>query len=365
MSELLQKLKKSAKLERVNVLSKSDYFIEKAPIQTQVPILNVALGGTLKGGISPGVTIWAGESKHFKTSYVLLCLKSFLDSDPEAIGIWFDSEFGSPPSYFKSFGIDTDRILHVPIMNIEELKFEIMNQLEQIQRGDKVMIAIDSLGNLASKKEVDDAINEKSVADMTRAKAGKSLFRMITPLIRNKEIPLHAIQHIYQTQEMYAKNIVSGGKGQYYSADNIYIIGRQQEKDTEGITGYNFVINIEKSRKVREKKKFIVNVLYNKGINKWSGLLELALEGKFVVKPKNGWYAKVDVDTGEMEPKNYREAQTNNKEFWDSILNNPKFDEWIIENYQLSASDMLVTEEDIDEAMDTEVDFEDKINLVD
>lgn len=357
--ELLQKLKKQSKLDRVNILSKSDYFEDTQPIKTQVPILNVALGGNLNGGIEPGITLWAGESKHFKTSYVLLCLKSFLESDSEAIGIWFDSEFGSQPAYFKSFGIDTDRILHVPIMNIEELKFEIMNQLDNIKRGDKVMMCVDSLGNLASKKEVEDAINEKSVADMTRAKSGKSLFRMITPLLRSKDIPFMAIQHIYQTQEMYAKNIVSGGKGQYYSADNIFIIGRQQEKDSEGIAGYNFVINVEKSRKVKEKKKFMINVLYDKGINKWSGLLDLALEGKFVVKPKMGWYAKVNSETGEVESKNYREAQTNTKEFWEPILNNPKFNEWIKDNYMIASKDMIATDDSIEEAIEElEVDDE-------
>lgn len=209
--ELLQKLKKQSKLERVNVLSKSDFFIEKPAIRTQIPIMNIAMGGTLKGGLMPGVTIWAGPSKHFKSSFVLSSLKSYLDHDPNAIGIWFDSEFGSPQSYFEAFGIDTDRVLHVPIMNIEELKFELMNQLETITMGDKVMMCIDSMGNLASKKEVEDALNEKSVADMTRAKAGKSLFRMVTPILKKKEIPLFVVQHTYQTMEMYAKSIVSGG----------------------------------------------------------------------------------------------------------------------------------------------------------
>lgn len=211
MSELLQKLKKNAKLDRVSVLSESDFFIEKPAIKTQVPILNIAMGGSLEGGITPGLTIWAGPSRHFKTSYVLLCLKSYLDSDPEAIGIWFDSEFGSPQSYFEAFGIDTNRVLHIPIMDIEEFKFESMNQLNILKRGDKVMICVDSLGNLASKKEVEDALSEKSVADMTRAKQLKSAFRMITPLLTKLELPMHVVSHTYATMEIYSKQVVSGG----------------------------------------------------------------------------------------------------------------------------------------------------------
>ena len=143
--------------------------------------------------------------------------------------------------------------------------------------------------------------------------------------------------------------LVSHNTGSYYSSDQIFIIGRQQEKDADGVTGYNFVVNVEKSRSVREKKKFSINVLYDKGINKWSGLLDLAMEAKFVVKPKNGWYAKCDPDTGEVDPKNLREAQTHTKEFWEPILKDPKFNEWIVENYQISASDMLIS--DIDDVI--------------
>ena len=92
--------------------------------------------------------------------------------------LFYDSEFGSPQSYFGQFGIDTSRVLHTPITNVEELKFDLIAQLEELGRDDNVIVVIDSIGNLASKKELEDAINEKSVADMSRAKALKGLFRM-------------------------------------------------------------------------------------------------------------------------------------------------------------------------------------------
>lgn len=351
MNELLLKLKKSSKLEHTEILSESKFFNDTFVIPTPIPALNIAMGASLKGGIRPGLTTWAGPSKHFKTSYVLLSLRAFLDNDPEAICLWYDSEFGSPPSYFKSFGIDTSRVLFTPITNIEELKFDLIGQLDEIKRGDKVMICIDSLGNLASKKEVEDAINEKSVADMTRAKALKALGRMITPILRTKNIPCHVVQHTYQTQEMYSKTVVSGGTGIYYSSDEIFIIGRQQDKDSDGLQGFTFVINIEKSRKVREKSKIFINVNFDKGIDKYSGLLEIGLDSGFVIKPKNGWYSKVNVETGEIDGKSYREKDTHSKEFWISILENPLFEEWINKNYGIAEGSMI-SEEAIDSSME-------------
>src|SRR5690606_20064726 len=127
----------------------------------------------------PGLLLVAGPSKHFKSSISLVMAAAYMKKYSDAVLMFYDSEFGSPKSYFQAFGIDTNRVLHTPITNIEELKFDIMGQLEQIQRGDKVIFLIDSIGNLASKKEVEDALNEKSVADMSRAKQLKSLFRMI------------------------------------------------------------------------------------------------------------------------------------------------------------------------------------------
>ena len=147
-------------------------------IPTDVPMLNVALSGSLEGGLAPGLTVLAGPSKHFKSSFALKIASAYMKKYPEAVMLFYDSEFGSPQEYFQNFDIDTDRVLHTPITNVEELKFDLINQLEQIDRDDKVIVIIDSIGNVASKKELEDTLNEKSVADMSRAKALKGLFRM-------------------------------------------------------------------------------------------------------------------------------------------------------------------------------------------
>ncbi len=137
-----------------------------------------------------GLTMWAGPSKHFKTAFSLLMAKAYQEKYPESVVLFYDSEFGTPQNYFTSFGIDMERVVHTPVTDVEQLKFDVMNQLQNIERGDRVMIVIDSIGNLASKKEVEDALEQKSVGDMTRAKQIKSLFRMVTPHLTLKDIPM-------------------------------------------------------------------------------------------------------------------------------------------------------------------------------
>ena len=338
---ILDKIKKNTSIKDAAILSHSKFFTEKDMIQTQIPIINVALSGKLDGGLTPGLTMWAGPSKHFKTAFSLLMAKSYLDKYPDSALLFYDSEFGTPQSYFDSFGIDTKRVLHTPITDIEQLKFDIMQQLQGLERDDRVIIVVDSIGNLASKKEVEDALEQKSVADMSRAKQVKSLFRMVTPHLNLKNIPMIVVNHTYMEIGMFPKAIVGGGTGSYYSADNIFIIGRQQEKEGQEIIGYNFIINVEKSRYVKEKAKIPVTVSFEGGISRFSGLLDVAIEGNFVVKPSNGWYSKVDTETGEVQDKKYRIKETDTEDFWKDILASKKFQEYIKNKYTVASSDIM------------------------
>jgi RecA/RadA recombinase len=355
MSDLLNKLRKNTTIKDSDILADSKFFNAKDMVATTVPAINIALSGKINGGFVPGLTIWAGPSKHFKTSFSLLMAKAYMDKYADAVMLFYDSEFGTPQAYFDSFGIDTSRVLHTPITDVEQLKFDIMQQLGEIKRGDHVIVVVDSVGNLASKKEVEDALKQNSAADMTRAKQLKSLFRMVTPHLNLKDIPLVVVNHTYQTQEMYSKAVVSGGTGIYYSADNIFIIGRQQEKDGKDVTGYNFIINIEKSRFVKEKSKIPIEVSWDKGISKWSGLMDMALESGHVIKPKVGWFQKVDMTTGEIFDKNWRMADTYTSEFWIPILMCPKFNEFIEKKYAVAAG-AIMQSEDVVELLDLDED---------
>lgn len=350
---LRDRLIKNSSIKQTALLTQSEVYNNKTTIRTRVPFINVAFSGEVDGGISAGLHIFAGPSKHFKTGFTLLVASAFQEMYQDAVDeadviLFYDSEFGSPGSYFSSLNVNPDKVVHSPITNLEELKFDIMQQLDQLNRGDKVLIMVDSIGNLASKKEVEDAIEGKSVADMTRARQMKSLFRMVTPHLTLKNIPMIVVNHTYMTQEMYSKAVMSGGTGPYYSADTIFIIGRQQEKTDKTIDGYHFILNVEKSRYVKEKSKIPITVLYNGGINKWSGFLENALEGGYVAKPKAGWYQVVDRSTGELVGKSYRESDIEaNSEVWTSILTNTDFPTYIKNKYKLPTAKLIAEEVDL------------------
>ena len=341
---IMDKLKKNSKIKDTAVLSKSKFFNDQDMIATDVPMMNVALSGSADGGLAPGLTVLAGPSKHFKTSFALIMAAAYLKKYDDAVILFYDSEFGSPQSYFKQFEINTDRVLHTPIANVEQLKFDLVGQLENLDRGDKVVVIIDSIGNLASKKEMEDAINEKSVADMSRAKALKGLFRMLTPYLNMKDIPLIAVNHTYKEIGLFPKDVVSGGTGIYYSADNIWIIGRRQDKSGGEIKGYHFVINIEKSRYVKEKSKIPISVSWEGGVQKYSGLLDVAMVGGYCTKPSPGWYAKVDKETGEVGDK-VREKETLKEEFWLPIFESTDFKEYLKQAYQIGGNAVVELED--------------------
>jgi len=346
MSSLMDKMMKSGSIKHTSVLKQSALFNKKDQVPTEIPIINIALSGAVDGGLTSGLTFLAGESKNFKSLLGLMMVKAYLKKYPESICLFYDSEFGTTPPYFETNGIDTERVLHIPVEHVEQLKFDISKRLEAIERGEKVIIFIDSVGNLASKKEIEDALEQKSVADMTRAKAMKSLWRIVTPSLTTKDIPCVAVNHTYQTQELYSKAIMSGGTGGMYSANQVFIITKAQEKEGTETVGYKFTVNVEKSRYVREKSKFPFTVKFEGGIDRWSGLLEIALAGDFVVMPTKGWYSKVDGETGEIEDKKYRKKELN-KEFWLPILKSSEFQQFVTKRYQLGSHELLEDDEEV------------------
>jgi RecA/RadA recombinase len=350
----MEKLAKNSTIKATSNIMDSKVFGKKDMAPTPVPMVNVALSGRIDGGLVPGLLMLAGPSKHFKSAFALLMAAAYQKKYPDAVVLFYDSEFGTPQSYFESFGVDMDRVIHTPITDVEQLKFDIMQQLDGLDKKDNVCIVIDSIGNLASKKEVEDAMSGKSVADMSRAKQMKSLFRMVTPHLNLKDIPLVAVNHTYKEIGLYPKDIVSGGTGAYYSADAIWIIGRQQEKEGKDIAGYHFIINIEKSRHVREKSKIPVTVTFEGGISKWSGLMDVAEAGGYIVKPKMGWYEAVDPKTGEVLCDKMMRAKeiVDNKDFWLMMFEKTDLATFIKEKYTMASKTLLDDDSQIEENME-------------
>lgn len=339
MPSMMDRLKKTSSIDIASVLENSEVFGEQQSITTEVPIINVALSGSLKGGLGCGVTQIAGPSKHFKTGLALLLMRSFQRAHKDGAILFYDSEFGSPPAYFDTFGVDKKKVFHTPITDVEQLKHDIMLQLAEAKRGDPLLIVIDSIGQLASLKEVEDALEGSTKADFTRSKALKSLFRMITPHLKIKDIPLVVINHTYKEIGMFPKDIPGGGTGGYFAADTLWIVGRQQEKVDGEVAGFNFILNIEKSRFVKEKSKFPVTAIFDYGIEPFSGLMDLAIEAGFVEKPSPGWYLKKGEKT------KVREADTKDMAFWKDIIGNEAFNEFVRKKYEVAHGDILAADE--------------------
>jgi hypothetical protein len=211
MSKLMDKILKNSTTKLTSVLADSVMFKDKDIIPIDVPILNVAFSGDIDGGLASGLTLLAGPSKTFKSLTSLILLRSYMKKYKDAVGIIYDSEGGMTPENLASMDIDINRIVHIPIEHLEMLKFDLVKQLSELERGDHVFVIIDSIGNTASQKELVDALDEKSVAEMQRAKTIKGIFRMITPSLVVKDIPCVAICHTYSTMELYSKQIISGG----------------------------------------------------------------------------------------------------------------------------------------------------------
>ena len=350
MSKLMDKMLKNTKLSGADILSDSVLFLEKEVIPTDIPAINIALSGDLDGGLRPGLTTIAGQSRHFKSSYALLMAGAYMKKHPDGVILFYDSEFGSPSDYFSSFGIDPARVLHIPIMNIEELTFDLAKKLETtnddgIKRGDKVFIFVDSVGNLASSKEAANAVDAHAASDMgTRAKSLKSFYRIITPHLNAKNIPMIVINHVYEEMKLYGKTIVSGGQGGMLSSDTVWIIGKSQEKDGTELLGYNFTINVEKSRYVKEKTKVPILVTFDGGISKYTGILPLAVEAGEVIKPSNGFYQLVDKSTGELIGNKIREKMTWSEDFLGVVLKRESFKVWIRDKYKIAQANMIVSD---------------------
>ena len=243
---LLDKLKATGTIKSKTV-AESAFFRPKDIAPTRIPIINVAFNGELTGGLTAGLTMIAGPSRHFKSNLGLVGVHAYMSKHTDSVCIFYDSEFGITPEYLTAHGIDTNRVIHLPILTIEELKFDIVNRLESIDTKDKVVIFIDSIGNLASKKEADDAADAKSVGDMSRAKSIKSLFRIITPHLTIKDIPCIVVNHSYETQEMFSKSVISGG---CLLAGTKILMSNGNFKNIEDINTSDFVKTLQGDKEV-------------------------------------------------------------------------------------------------------------------
>lgn len=342
-NKLIDRVLKTSTLQHTSVLKESDFFGIKEYYPTAIPAINIALAGRLDGGLYQGYHCIAAPSKNFKTLFAMIMMKAYLDHDPNAIAIFIDSEFGAAKGYFTQLGIDESRVVHIPIHNIEELVWETVAQLEVIERGDKVFFMVDSLGGLASKREVENAKEQNEAKDMTRAQVMKSFSRIIPPYLNTRQIPMVAIHHTYKAQDganpKYAETIMSGGQGNMLAANTVWFVSKSKVKEEKEVLGFNFTIKIEKSRYAREGATIPITVTFDGGIEKYSGLFDIALESGLIQVPATGWYSRMI--GGKIEDRKWRRADSNTDEFWEPILGSQEFKDYISNNYLVSTNKLI------------------------
>ncbi len=332
MVSLSERLLKNSTIKETSTLKNSKVFEQKKLLTTPYPCLNIALtGDALEGGMPPGILQIAAKSKHFKSKFAIELTNTFISKFPQGAVLFYDSEFGTPESYFNKLNVEN--IVHTPVVDLDQLNSDIVNQIDSVEKGDKLLILIDSLGNLASIKEITDAKEGKGTVDLTRSKKMKSLFRMIGPRVALKDIYVIAINHTYDTLDLYSKEIVSGGSGGIYGANIIWIISKSQNKDADKeLLGYNFTIRIEKSRFVREGSKVPITVDFDGGIQKWSGMFDLALEAGYLTKVTAQKFSRSDKLGVDFK----RKEIENDDVFWTTLFKETNINEWIKKEYQLN-----------------------------
>jgi len=251
-------------------------------IDTGSYIFNSLVSGSIYGGIAGNkITALAGESSTGKTFFCLGVVQHFLESNPDAGVIYFESESAISKDLIDSRGIDTNRMLIVPVTTVQEFRTQAIKILDKylIQVPDKrqpLMFVLDSLGMLSTTKEVEDAEAGKETRDMTRAQIVKSIFRVLTLKLGKANVPLLVTNHTYDVVGAYIPTKeMGGGSGLKYAASTIIYLSKKKEKDGKEVVGNIIKCKTAKARLTKENNQVEVRLYYDTGLDKYYGLLEL------------------------------------------------------------------------------------------
>jgi RecA/RadA recombinase len=320
--------------KNANYIPDSEFYGQRTLIKTSIPIVNIALSGSINGGLSSGLTVIAGASKSYKTVLSLTCAKAYLDLYPESVLFFFDAEYGASLSYFNSVGIDINRVVHIPVTSVEEFKIQSFALLNTLERGYKCFMLLDSLGALASEKTILDTTESKNTTDLTRPKAINLVARLITPLLNSKDIPCIFINHLYDSMDKYTPQKMGGGNGILYASNTVLYISKTKIKDGSELEGYTFNIKIEKSRYIKEGMGLSFDVLYDDGVQPLSGVAELAIEYG-VLTQGGGWYTQKDPTTGEVIGEKMRASAPRFTKILEDLLLDQSFDNFVQKKFKL------------------------------
>ena len=249
-------------------------------------IFNALISGSINGGFSANkITAIAGESSTGKTYFSLAVVRNYLDSNPDATVLYFDTESAITRSLLESRGVDTSRVVVLNVVTIEEFRTKALQCIDKYLKLDEadrppMLFVLDSLGMLSTNKEITDALEAKDVRDMTRSQLVKGAFRMLTLKLGKANVPLIVTNHTYDIIGSYhpAKEM-GGGSGLKYAASTIIYLSKSKEKDGKEIIGNIIKAKTAKSRLSKENQEVKVRLYYDeRGLDKYYGLLELAAE---------------------------------------------------------------------------------------
>lgn len=284
-------------------------------IDTGVYALNALLSGSMYGGLPANkITALAGESSTGKTEFTLCLVKRFLDSNKDAVCMYFESEGAVAKEMFLARGIDPSRVAVIAVTTVEEFRHQAIKVADNYLKMSKserkpMMFVLDSLGMLSSSKEMEDTAEGKGTRDMTRAQITKATFRVLTMRLARAGIPMIFTNHVYNTQgSMYPQKVMSGGEALRYAASTVLFLSKRKEKDSENqIVGNVIHCNLYKGRFTKENSLVDVLLRYDTGLNKYYGLLPIA--------EKYGIFKKVSTRY---------EMPDGSKAFEKNILDNPE-----------------------------------------
>ena len=283
-------------------------------IDTGSYIFNGLLSGSLYGGLAANkITALAGESATGKTYFLMGIVKNFLDKDPNAGVIYFESESAITKQMVMARGIDPNRMVMMPVTTVQEFRTQSLKVLDSYlvqNESDRkpLFLCLDSLGMLSTTKEVEDTAEGKETRDMTRAQVLKAAFRVLTLKLGRAKVPMVVTNHTYDVVgSMFPQKEMGGGSGLKYAASSIIYLSRKKEKDGTEVIGNIIHCKNHKSRLTVENKVVDVRLTYNKGLDRHYGLLELAEKYEIFKKVSTRY-----------------ELPDGSKQFGKTILNNPE-----------------------------------------
>ena len=256
-------------------------------VDTGSYIFNALVSGSVFGGLSGNkITAIAGESSTGKTFFALAVVKNFLEQNPDGGVVYFDTESAITKSLLSDRDIDTGRVLVTNVVTIEDFRSQALRIVDNYLKAPEadrkpLMFVLDSLGMLSTNKEIQDALDDKTVRDMTKSQLVKGAFRMLTLKLGQADIPMIVTNHTYDVIGAYVPTKeMGGGSGLKYAATSIIYLSKSKEKDGKEIVGNIIKAKMAKSRLSKENKQVGIRLFYDeRGLDRYYGLLELGEEG--------------------------------------------------------------------------------------